>query len=64
MEEGIGVVVKAAQSVGASPGTVIRGGLGSESVVIQNAGGVQTTILNNGAITIIRGPDVLLKIGH
>jgi len=64
MQEGITAVTKAAQSAGLSPGTVVQGGLNSQSIVIQNVGGVQTTILSNGAITVTRGTDILLRIGH
>ncbi len=63
MEGAMSVVTKSAQSVGLRPGTVVNGSIFTETMVIQNVGGVVTTLTRSGTITVTRGETVLLNLG-
>jgi hypothetical protein len=58
--DALGVIVRATEQVGLDPGiaSVEEGG----EIVLQNKGGVTTTLGPNGSILVRRGSDVLLHL--
>lgn len=58
--EALGVVKNATSAVGLEPGVATVGKAGE--IVLQNVGGVTTTLGTNGSILVQRGSDVLLHL--
>jgi stage V sporulation protein SpoVS len=58
--DALNVVGQATKSIGLESGYVISSG--GDTIVLQNAGGVITTLSSDGSILVQRGSDILLHL--